>query len=718
MSADDLIRHLTNAVFVLVFAGTTVQALRNRTRPAIDAALFFGALALVVVASAVATALDVTLTEAVQDVQVVIVLALPYLLLRLLDDLAAVPSRVMVAAFGLLAVLIVGVFVLGTPLPAPFTLAVVAYFAAIQVYAAVVFVREAGRSAGATRRRLEAAAVGSFLLGLTIAFAGVRLAIPVPEAGTRLLTLASALAYAVAFSPPAFLRRAWREPALREFLAGVSAVSPSAPVAETIAALEASSEVVMGADAVTVAPVFSGNGLAGRAVAEGRPLLATDLALDDATVMSRYREAGVRTVVAAPIPRRGTDPGVFLAGLRRIPLFPDEERELARVVAQQVGILIDWTSSYEEQAEVNRRLQDATRAKTEFLASMSHELRTPMNAILGFSDLLLEQLNDRLTPAQHRYFRNIKDAGGHLLELINEVLDLSKVEAGRVELRPDTISLASLVEPVVAAARREASARDIAFAAEVQDDAEVRVDAGRLRQILYNLLSNAVKFSDAGGRVDLRAVIDDRSLAIEVADTGIGIPADKRGRMFGTFERLHEGRSEATGTGLGLALTKHLVELHRGSIGFESEVGRGTTFRVRIPDVLTSPMTGARVLIVEDVERDAELIAAVAAGVGLRAEIVGTALGAREAIRRDPPTAVVLDLRLPDARGERVLEALKSDPSTRNVPVIVVTVEDDEGTSRPLGADDHMAKPIDRERLTAWLRRVAVDRSRGGAAAG
>lgn len=707
MSADELIRHLTNLLFVLVFAGAALAALRQRTRPTVDAALFFGALALVVVEGEVAAALGITLPEVAQDVLVAIVLALPYLLLRLLDDLAAVPRPIRIGAFAGLVALIVGVFVVPTPLPTPLTLAAVVYFALIQVYAAVVFVREARRSAGVPRRRLQAAAVGSLLLGLTIALAGIRLAIPMPEAATRLVTLAAALAYAVAFAPPGFLRRAWREPALRDFLGHASAVSARAPIAETIASLEASSALVMGAVAVTITPSFSGDGIAGRAVTEGRPVLSTDLARDDPANLPRYAEVGARTVVAAPVPLRGPGRGVLLAQLRRIPLFPDEDRELARLLAQQAAIVIDWATSYAEQAEVNRRLQDATRAKTEFLASMSHELRTPMNAILGFSDLLLEQLGDRLTPAQQRYFRNIKDAGDHLLELINEVLDLSKVEAGRVELRADTIALDSLVEPVVASARADASARSIAFDADVPRDVEVRVDPGRVRQILYNLLSNAVKFTDPGGRVDLRVAVDDRSLVVEVADTGIGIAPDKRDRAFGTFERLHEGRSEAKGTGLGLALTKQLVELHGGSIRFESEEGRGTTFHVRIPDVLASPMTGARVLIVEDVERDAELIAAVAAGVGLRTEVVGSALGAREAVRRDPPTAIVLDLRLPDERGERVLEALKSDPRTRSIPVIVVTIEDDEGTSRPLGAEDHITKPIDRERLSAWLRQVA-----------
>ncbi len=336
---------------------------------------------------------------------------------------------------------------------------------------------------------------------------------------------------------------------------------------------------------------------------------------------------------------------------------------------------------------------------------MSHELRTPLNAILGFSDLLAEQLDAQLSTAQKRYLRNVRESGEHLLELINDVLDLSKVEAGRLELRAEVVRIAPLLEPVVASARASADAAGLAFEAVLPDDGVVRADPVRLRQVLDNLLSNAVKFTPRGS-VRLVARFEGVDLVIEVADTGLGIPASERHRVFGTFERLHEGRVEATGTGLGLALTKRLVELHRGSIGFESEEGRGTTFRVVPPEAHVEPVHGDRVLVVEDVAADADLIVALAAEAGLPCEVVTTARGAIEAARADPPRGVVLDLRLPDERGERVLEALKAEPRTRAIRVIVVTVEDDEGRSRPLGADDHLTKPIDRQRLAAWLRSV------------
>jgi signal transduction histidine kinase len=236
-----------------------------------------------------------------------------------------------------------------------------------------------------------------------------------------------------------------------------------------------------------------------------------------------------------------------------------------------------------ELAQVIRKLGEASRRKSEFLASMSHEVRTPLNAILGFTDLLEEQLGPALDGRQARYLHNIRDAGRHVLGLINDVLDLSRVEAGRIELRPESTTLEELVAPVVSSTRAAAEDRGLAFTAEIQSAVEVVADVGRVRQILYNLLSNAVKFSSPGGEVAVRADTSGHDLHIEVIDTGIGIPAEKVDRVFGTFERLHEGISDAPGTGLGLALTKQLVELLGGTITFESAEGSGTTFRVSLP---------------------------------------------------------------------------------------------------------------------------------------
>jgi signal transduction histidine kinase len=245
----------------------------------------------------------------------------------------------------------------------------------------------------------------------------------------------------------------------------------------------------------------------------------------------------------------------------------------------------ELTRSREALVASNAQLAEANRHKTEFLSSVSHELRTPMNAILGFTDLLDEQLRPTITERQHHYFRNIREAGDHLLQLIDDVLDLSRVETGRIELRREVLTIEQLMEPVLANARRSAAERSIAFTASCSE-AAVRLDAGRVRQVLYNLSSNALKFTPAGGQVSCRTRLDGDALVVEVSDNGIGIPLDRQARVFGMFERVNEDRSDAKGTGLGLALSKRIVELHGGSIGFQSTADHGSTFWVRLPGVV------------------------------------------------------------------------------------------------------------------------------------
>ena len=361
----------------------------------------------------------------------------------------------------------------------------------------------------------------------------------------------------------------------------------------------------------------------------------------------------------------------------------------------------------EEFAVLNRRLAEATQAKSEFLANMSHELRTPLNAVLGFSGLLEEQLAASLTERQLRFLRNIRDAGTHLLDLINDVLDLSKVEAGKVELRPEIVSLEALLEPVTATMREAAQAKSLTLEVSAVTGPGLLLDATRVRQVLFNLLSNAVKFTPSGGTVTLRASLDGGDLLIEVADTGIGIPGDARDRVFGVFQRLHEGRVNASGTGLGLAITKRLVDLHGGTITFESEEGRGTTFRVRLPHVGSQPVGGERVLLVEDDRRDADLIVALASSHQLRVEVARTLADARAALQRRAPLGVLIDVRLPDGRGEELLRELKASQATHSVPAIVITVEAEPVAALALGADDYLTKPIDRARLERWLALVA-----------
>ena len=716
MSADDLVRIISDVLFAVVFVAAVGLALRHRRRAAIDAALMFGSLSFVVLQGELFRILGIKLPELLGEALVVVLLAVPYLFLRLVDDLTVVPRTAMRLALAAFVVTSVALIATTAPYPPVLIVAVILYFGLAEIYGAILLVRESFRATAVLKRRAQAAALGSLLLGVALLVAGVPQllpdAAPLIQSLTRVLVLLSATAYVLGIATPGFLKRAWLEPELRHFLARVAAIPPDAQPERIVEDLASRVSQTLGAMETHIA-LASG----GRALGSGQPLEVA-AALTEAEVLQRPVMASIgaagrrEALLAAPVTARGRRIGALAARLRRPPLFADDELELVALLADQAALILDGSRLYADLAAANRQLSDATRAKSEFLANMSHELRTPLNAILGFSDLLVEQLDERLTSSQRRYFNNIRDAGHHLLDLINEVLDLSKVEAGRLEIRPESIRLSSLLDPVVASTRSAAVAAGQDFVDRVSGDVLVRVDPGRMRQIMYNLLSNAVKFTPQGGQVELRAEANGQDLYLQVADTGMGIPVEKKDRVFGTFERLHEGRSEASGTGLGLALTKKLVELHGGTIGFESTESVGSTFFVLIPAVVIPAVTGPRILVVEDEQRDAELLAALAGRLGAAVELVGTAASARDAIDRSAPLAIILDLRLPDGRGEDLLAELKNDPRRRAIPVLVVSVEDDEGRSRPLGADDHLTKPIDRERVTAWIERTLAQSGR------
>jgi signal transduction histidine kinase len=238
----------------------------------------------------------------------------------------------------------------------------------------------------------------------------------------------------------------------------------------------------------------------------------------------------------------------------------------------------------DELQRVYRELESASRHKSEFLANMSHELRTPLNAILGFSQVLQKNLFGELNEKQTEYVEDILSSGNHLLSLINDVLDLSKVEAGQIELEVAPFSLREAVERGVVMIRERASKNGVALASEVAPEAHVvTADERRIRQILFNLLSNAVKFTPAGGRIDVSAARVNGEIHVAVADTGSGIAPDDLDRIFEEFQQTDAGAKQQEGTGLGLALSKRLVELHGGRIWVESELGVGSRFVFTLP---------------------------------------------------------------------------------------------------------------------------------------
>jgi signal transduction histidine kinase len=240
----------------------------------------------------------------------------------------------------------------------------------------------------------------------------------------------------------------------------------------------------------------------------------------------------------------------------------------------------------DELGRLYEAVEAANRNKSTFLANMSHELRTPLNAIIGFSEVLLQRMFGELNPRQEEYLRDILVSGQHLLTLINDILDLSKIEAGRMELQSTRVSVALLIDGSVMMIRERAAEQAITVAVQVDADVgDIDGDERKLRQVLFNLLSNAVKFTPKQGRIEVGAVRRDGEVRVSVKDNGIGIALADQGRIFEKFEQAESGRRQEASTGLGLALAKSFVELHGGRLWVESAPGAGSTFTFSVPEV-------------------------------------------------------------------------------------------------------------------------------------
>src|SRR3954454_1607011 len=325
--------------------------------------------------------------------------------------------------------------------------------------------------------------------------------------------------------------------------------------------------------------------LVGRAALAGSPLQASDL--ETARVdphLQRLREAGWRSVVAAPMLRENRIVGALVAQRRTPGGFSDETCDLLQTFASQSALAVLNARLFQELERKSAELEVASRHKSEFLASMSHELRTPLNAVIGFSEVLLERMFGDLNERQDEYLRDIWSSGRHLLELINEILDLSKVEAGRMELELAPVALANVLEQGVAMVRERAARDRVSLTLECDPDVGVlEADELRFKQVVLNLLSNAVKFTPAGGAVVVQAFRNAGELQVTVRDTGVGVAPDDQDRIFESFQQGARSTSRQEGTGLGLTLSKRIIELFGGRMWVESRVGVGSTFGFSVP---------------------------------------------------------------------------------------------------------------------------------------
>ncbi len=373
----------------------------------------------------------------------------------------------------------------------------------------------------------------------------------------------------------------------------------------------------------------------------------------------------------------------------------------------------------------NRRIRESSRLKSEFLANMSHELRTPLNAIIGFAELLYDGRVANGSQQQHEFLGSIALSARHLLQMIDDVLDLSKVEAGKLEFRPEPCDVGQLTQEVCAIMRTTAAEKQLRLGASCDPAVHgVTLDPSRFKQVLYNYLSNAIKFTAHGGSVAVRVSPDgDEWFRVEVEDTGIGISPPDIGRLFVEFQQLDSGLSKKhDGTGLGLALTRRLVEAQGGTVGVSSTLGKGSTFFAVLPRRSISGTAYAgrrtpsvvrkggapRVLVIEDDLREQSRIVEALMRAGYAVDTADNGSEALARIRSHNFDAVTVDLLLPDMSGIDLLAGIRASGTNASIVIVVLTIVAEEHDLSGLKVHEILHKPFDASALLGALERAQV----------
>ena len=400
--------------------------------------------------------------------------------------------------------------------------------------------------------------------------------------------------------------------------------------------------------------------------------------------------------------------------------FHPDDIAVLETLADQIAIAIDNANSYELAQKAVAEMRELDRIKSQFLANMSHELRTPLNSIIGFSRVILKGIDGPITEQQNQDLVAIYSSGQHLLGLINDILDSSKIEAGKMELALEEINIVDTVNSVLSTSVGLLKDKPVKLKSEVSPETPtVRADPMRIRQVLLNFISNAVKFTDEGS-VTITAQVQAghnnvQELLVSIIDTGPGISPEDQKKLFQAFSQVDSSPTRATGgTGLGLSIAQRMVELHGGKVGVTSQVGVGSTFYFTLPlfhQPKTDRAVGAEriILCVDDDPQIISLYERYLQPQGFKAVAVVNPANAKDAAKRLKPYAITLDIMMPEVDGWTVLEQLKSDPETRNIPVIICSIVEEEEKGFSLGAADYLVKPILEEDLVIALNRLNGD---------
>jgi len=735
---------LAELTFAVVFSRALLAYLRRRDPLQRDVMLVFTPCMLLFCVDVARRAAGGKLPPWVGVVTLTVLLVQPYLTVRLAARLRSVPHWMSWLVLAVYAATAGPLIFADRPLHAiQWALAMSGFVFGELVGAGLLFAKARTRT-GTNRARLTIAAGSSLAFGAMIVVLGIgslRGGSPEFATANRLLALISGLGYLIAFLPPRWLSRLFSA-AIAQSVTERLLRSPAESPEQVWQVYADIMRVQTGADAVSVLMPRRDGLLAPLAFA-GPSLSAPDeLSPADLTALIRAGQpARVREGSPGLVAHYGDDLGNDFVSVLSMPvppdvegavllfnrhrtLFSDDDLRLLAAVGGQAGILAERQAVFAAQRRMADELSasvdaltKAGQAKSSFLANMSHELRTPLNAIIGFSDLMrLEEPDDshRRVPAE--WVEHIHASGRHLLVLINDILDLAKVEAGRLDLRLGPLRADVAVRDVLTGLEPLLGAKRLTVDANL-GEATTLADSLRFRQIVENLLSNAIKYTGDGGTITVAVAGDGENVFVTVADSGVGIAAADQIRVFEEFQQVGEPDRRSGGTGLGLALTKRLVEAHDGEITVVSAPGQGSCFTVRLPAapvirMATTPSVdadqgvhAARILLIEDDARSAELMRAQLGAAGYRIDVaVSGESGLAAATHR--PDAIVLDVALPGMDGWEVIRRLKADERLATIPVFFASILDERQAGLDLGARDYFVKPIDPADLLGALARA------------